>query len=622
MKHILAHTFLFCLTATLSFAQLKVVPAYDIASDQRQFRTTAFVPDTLILPFFDDFAAYTNDSTYKIEPDTVKWFPSGGVFVNNRYPKNPPSFNVATFDGLTISGVPYNTVNSKAVGIADQLTSLPINLKLYNPADSLYISFYWQHAGVGEKPDTVDYLQLQFKDSTGLWVTQWTQNGNTAALTATQNGFQMVLIPVKDTVYFSKHFQFRFRSYGRLSGPFDVWNVDYIYLDSLRSYNDTFRPDWTIGSLQSTFLKNFSSMPYQHFYADSANQLNKNLKVTINAFYNGIQNYDVTGVLKNNYNTIIDTSLSPIYSNTASPFNFTLAWQPDFSNFANISEPQIVRHKIHIISGNSTDETSLYKFNNSYETQTVLYDYYAYDDGTAEYGIGSDQGGSKIALEYTPILPDTLKYVDICFTRNRGPNMNGRTITLSIWDNLSNTSTPLYEEAIQVKYANTINGFSRYYLSQPVFISDTFYIGYRQGFNDLLTMGYDTDTSDQNHTDKIFFNTNGSWQAYSSLTAIIYGNMMIRPGFSKGEVIGATFKKSSELEAFIYPNPTDGLINIKGAVKNIYCMDLTGKVIHEQSFDIFEEEKTINLSLLPEGMYILHLSNDKQTLVKKIIVGR
>src|SRR5215217_3006858 len=58
----------------------------------RQLRTQA-LGDTLTLPFFEDFAAYTGAASIQ------NWQRGGGVYVNNQYGLNPPSLHVATFDG-------------------------------------------------------------------------------------------------------------------------------------------------------------------------------------------------------------------------------------------------------------------------------------------------------------------------------------------------------------------------------------------------------------------------------------------------------------------------------------------------------------------------------------------
>ena len=56
------------------------------------------------------------------------------------------------------------------------------------------------------------------------------------------------MIPITDSVFFNKGFQFRFRNYASLeynennptwSSNVDFWNIDYVRLDRARTINDT-----------------------------------------------------------------------------------------------------------------------------------------------------------------------------------------------------------------------------------------------------------------------------------------------------------------------------------------------------------------------------------------------
>ncbi|MBM2816297.1 MAG: hypothetical protein HW421_3059 [Ignavibacteria bacterium] len=77
----------------------------------------------------------------------------------------------------------------------------------------------------------------------------------------------------------------------------------------------------------------------------------------------------------------------------------------------------------------------------------------------------------------------------------------------------------------------------------------------------------------------------------------------------------------------IYPNPTEGLlqiyiIGIQGRLIDLKITDLLGKEILANEFRINSENwnEKIDLSLLSKGMYILHISIDKDFYVEKIIV--
>ena len=76
------------------------------------------VPDTLTLPFLDDFS---QDGIY---PSTERWLDKE-VFINSDLARNMPTVGVATFDGLNEYGNPYSP-GSTISGWADTLTSKSI----------------------------------------------------------------------------------------------------------------------------------------------------------------------------------------------------------------------------------------------------------------------------------------------------------------------------------------------------------------------------------------------------------------------------------------------------------------------------------------------------------------
>ncbi|HRR93974.1 MAG TPA: hypothetical protein P5348_08300, partial [Bacteroidales bacterium] len=100
--------------------------------------------DTLELPFFDDF------STGQPYPDPLKWL-DDYVFINNTYSVRQITKGVATFDALDNTGRLYETASS-FVTEADRLTSVPVNLQ-YLPEDNIYLSFFYEAAGIGDMPE-------------------------------------------------------------------------------------------------------------------------------------------------------------------------------------------------------------------------------------------------------------------------------------------------------------------------------------------------------------------------------------------------------------------------------------------------------------------------------------
>ena len=124
------------------------------------------VAEARFLPFFDDF------SHSNVYPDSTKWT-DNNVLVNDGFPLCPPNRNGATFDVLDADGRVYSYAISNAF-VAEYLTSVRIRLdsimepepRALTPADSVYLSFYYQPQGNGNSPETQDSLVLQFGTTT------------------------------------------------------------------------------------------------------------------------------------------------------------------------------------------------------------------------------------------------------------------------------------------------------------------------------------------------------------------------------------------------------------------------------------------------------------------------
>ncbi len=123
--------------------------------------------EALQLPFFDDF------STSHIFPNQNLWN-GRSTFVNQDFPYMPVNIGAVTFDAIDSSGKVYSNA-TVAPFKADMLMTqnirldslfLPVHRKL-SPADSLYLSFYYQPEGVGYAPQSSDSLILEFSHYTG-----------------------------------------------------------------------------------------------------------------------------------------------------------------------------------------------------------------------------------------------------------------------------------------------------------------------------------------------------------------------------------------------------------------------------------------------------------------------
>ena len=106
------------------------------------------------------------------------------AYRNNTLPIDPITIGVASMDGLDENGYPYDWSSASAQGVADYLTSKPINLGtnpsggIYQVVDSIYFSFLYQAGGFGEFPDYQDSLVLEFYSPlNNIWRSIWSTPG-------------------------------------------------------------------------------------------------------------------------------------------------------------------------------------------------------------------------------------------------------------------------------------------------------------------------------------------------------------------------------------------------------------------------------------------------------------
>jgi len=609
--------------ASQAFAQLTMYPIQKASKSNKVKSTARTQANTLTLPVWDDFSTSFN------EPDTSIWVDSESVFINSGLGLQPPSINVASFDGLQSDGSPYSN-NESSQGKTDSLTSCPIDLSAFSAANDIYLSFFYQFGGLGDNPEAPDSLRVEFYDQANAeWITVWPRGG---AELDRSGDFVQVILPVDDDVYFTDGFQFKFQSFGRQSGPFDVWNVDYVYLNEGRSANDNSYPDRTVATPLNSIFGTYTSIPKVHF-SDSV--MDGSFAVTNIDIDDGFQAIDIdltanithykdSAILSQFSHSITgyDESNNPSYN--LGPGDFSTIDLPGFipkSSLLADADSTFIDFKVLVNTDDDEDEEPIasvidFRVNDSTNRTYKLKDYYSYDDGSAEIGAGLNTSGKRLAYEYTK-LADTLNYLvafDIYFPHvNTSPN--GKSIDLMVWSEINtatNSSTVEYRETISISTVPGLNQFTRFELQSPVLISDsTFYIGYRQNTAAVVAIGLDknTDTSD-----KMYFNVSGKWEVNETIA----GSLMLRPVFGPEptDVVGLPEPSFSEL--IVHPNPTSDILYIEKYSGNYEIVGIDGRTHNAPSETIGEVTK-LDLSNLPQGIYLLRLIKDGNLVSKKII---
>jgi hypothetical protein len=70
----------------------------------------------------------------------------------------------------------------------------------------------------------------------------------------------------------------------------------------------------------------------------------------------------------------------------------------------------------------------------------------------------------------------------------------------------------------------------------------------------------------------------------------------------------------------IYPNPTSDYITLDNKTEenyDLFLFDITGKLLSQESI---YKTKNLNISQYKSGTYVLKITNDNRTLVKKVII--
>lgn len=556
---------------------------------------------------------------YSTIPDSLGFLNNdGGVFINNDMALNPISIGVASFDGVSYKGIPYSTNTTKGYG--DNLTSLPFNLSIYQPQDSLYMSFYWQSKSLGDNPLSSEFLTLEFYNASGAWVQVWKQFGQTE----TQDTFKIAMIAIKNPSFLHKGFRYRFRSYGVLNGRFNVWNVDYIYINSQRKLVNPYLKDVSIITTNRSALKNYTSVPYKHIRNLPVAAITSETAQAFVQIRDSLYNFSVIErkrIVRDNlkHDRIKYDSLSE-FNEQAYIFKQLFT---DTIPGGYMTEPYALKEEFYIQALDTIGPIDL-SFNNFTAIETYFQDWYSYDDGTPEIAyLSVNPGGTKSAIGYKILKADQLTHIDYCFIKNSGPDLTNSTLILSVWDQDVSTSkpviTPKYTQNITIKYSTDINGFVRYALTTPLALDSgkTYYFGFTQGFNNVLFLGYD---KNNHNIDKIFFcNDGNTWQPFTDITDDS-GSLMIRPVFFTNEAITSVDTEQIQQDRFtFYPNPAKSELHFTGEPEHISIYDLSGLLLAEKKVEGTEMISTESLST---GLYLLILSKGDYKEVKRLIIQK
>ena len=465
-----------------------------------------------------------------------------------------------------------------------------------------------------------------------VWNEVWSTDGCSLDSWLAQNPleyFKQVLIPITDEQYLRNNFQFRFRNYASLdldswsgnnivgwASNCDQWNIDYIQMDINRSAQDLYPSDVAFVSPTSSALSLYQAMPWaQYRVTDMATNFQNKLSNLSDQTRNVGYKYKV----EKQHGSIV-------YQSTENFINATPYYQDGLHSYPPHANPEIEFAYAydgadsatflitHVFKMEGTSDEN--RHNDTCVFEQKFYNYYAYDDGTAEagYSLFSTMSNpeSYLAVQFTLAQPDSLRCIRMWFNSVLNDE-NIANFTLMVWDD--NNGTPgnvLYSLPAQLPaHAADYLDFINYYPEEPIPIEGTFYVGFLQNHNIQLNLGFDQNNDARGH---FFYNISNQWNE-----SFYKGAPMIRP------VVGKYYDHSGiedheTIEMRIYPNPTTGILYItsNSDIQDIdyQIIDIYGRLLEQGQ----AKGNTLDLNRQKPGVYFIRLFQDDRILSTEKII--
>jgi len=564
-------------------------------------------------PFFQDSA---RQFFLPVSDPNLLWV-DNYVYHNYRFGDHPRTLGVMTFDGLDESGYPY-AIGTTSSGYADVLTSKPIDLSGMSPADSVYISFIYQPQGFGDEPESTDSLLLEFFDSANnQWNRIWGDTGRNVS------PFRIVHLPLTGNNYFTDAFQFRFRNYGGLSGSLDHFHLDMVYLREATppAYTDTVFKDFSFVYPVNSLLNDYTSVPWDHYKESIDNKMSAAMEVVVFNGSSGPENYQ-DGAVEISYAGVSEGdfilqgfTLAEQQINYAA-LDFATSYHDLKSGYEFPRDLSGVYEEFDV-RVNASAQYPNYEPNDSTAFTQGFYNFYSYDDGSAEAAFGPTGAQARLAIHFEAYQPDSLIGVKLCFVPSVN-DVSNKLFLLTVWDDENGEpGAVLYEDDVfnprNPTYSQDKNQYLDYYFidTMKVPVGNSFFIGWRQLDPERLNLGFDRNID---QSDEIFYSVNGgvSW-----LVSPFSGSAMVRPIFSTqmDASLGLIEPETESIQILIFPNPVRDEVFIKNAGESLnekLLLDAAGRVLMSTMEDSFD------LQTLDSGIYFISVPQHSEKRYKVI----
>ena len=585
--------------------------------------------DTLGLPFFDDFS-------YRGPYPSAKYWLDKDGFVNRTMSKDPPSVGLLTLDGLDRGGSPYPTI-----GQADRLTSKYIDLS--NTSGDVYLKFFVSPKGYGLLPNEPDSLVLQFRDVQGNWETVEVFDGfvdNIPIDSVPPFDFNSVLIDQAQYLY--DGFQFRFLNYVTPGGLYDLWHLDYVWLDDQEGPGSTF-DDVAFTQAPPSLLTNYTSMPWRHFedFVDQefstgplASHFYNHFEETVTISQSAILLRElISGASIPGSDNVVDgpdaniPSKTPVKREKSLSAGTQLGYKTALStNFPGAEKVDLeIEYRLTV-----TSQQAEFLRNDTVTYLNRFDNYFAYDDGSAESFLFFDNpqnDNPSLAVKFHTNVADTLRAVQMHFPHVNG-NAEEQLFNLYVWVG-SLESEPVYEAIFQRPiYADskfdTLQGFTTYRLQNvlgeltPVALpaGADFYIGFQQvtTTNEGIPIGFDLNNEAQERISIRFFDL---WEPLTEIASSFRGALLLRAVVGGSTPLNTSIDEpaeQAELDVSVFPNPTDGKLQVRGGKTGLnscryQVFDQLGRPIRAGQL-----QAAIDLGDLENGLYFLRVFDESSSL--------
>jgi len=295
----------------------------------------------------------------------------------------------------------------------------------------------------------------------------------------------------------------------------------------------------------------------------------------------------------------------------------TATWVPDYSKLANLNKPLLLKYSY----TPSVTDSILFSSNNKVEDSTFILNYLAYDDHSAESAIDF-KNRIGMAVSYQTLEPDSIVGLAIDFLQFEN-DLSGNEFEIFLWNSVTTGKTDesvIASQKVTFGYSNA-ESIAKFYFTKPVAVNGTFLAGFKSEFLfDRQYVGFDLNN---NSSDKIRFKINDIWYSFNDL-GFAPGSIMIRPIFGGNhyEPILDTKKPFGNIQVNVFPNPNSGKLYIKGSVTGLKVYNPAGILVVDQKVSEYETNHEISLENQPNGVYFLHLTNQENSTIEKIILNK